>query len=61
MTSLDVSGNEIDPEGAKALAAGVAASASLTKLDVSYNDIGEEAEEALREAVKGRGGFELKV
>lgn len=35
--------------------------ASLTKLDLSYNGIDCEVEEALREAVKGREGFDLHV
>jgi hypothetical protein len=34
-------------------------SAVLTHCDVRYNNMGEEAQAVLREAVKGREGFEL--
>ena len=63
LTQLRLERNRIGPEGAKALAAGVAASASLTKLVVTYaySEIGEEGEAALREAVKGRDGFSLEM
>ena len=53
-------GNELGPDGAKALAPGLTANASLTKLDVRYNSsMGEEGKAALRKAVEGRSGFEL--
>ena len=57
---LNLSSNELSPEGAKALAPALAASASLTWLNVSFNHIlGEEGEAALRKAIEGRSGFEL--
>ena len=54
-------GNEIGPEGAKALAPALAASGSLTRLDVSYNylDRGGQGVKILRDAVSGRKGFVL--
>ena len=58
---LDLSRNRIGPDGAKAIAAFCAVSTSLTKLDVRWNDIDSEGKEALRDAVKGRKGFDLKV
>ena len=48
-------------EGAKALAAGVVVSASLTKLNVGGNNVGSEGEKALKDVVKGREGFDLTV
>ena len=56
---LNLSSNLLFPEGAKALAPGLAASASLTKLDIQYNELSEEGEAVLRKAVEGRSGFEL--
>jgi hypothetical protein len=52
-------GNNIGPEGAKALAPALAANASLTKLVVWGNMLDREGEAALRKAVEGRSGFEL--
>ena len=56
---LTLSYNKLGPEGAKALAPALAASASLTRLDIKYNVLGEEGEAVLREATEGRSGFEL--
>ena len=51
--------NNIEPEGAKALAPALVRG-SLTKLDARYNfSLGDEGEAALRKAVEGRAGFEL--
>ena len=58
---LDLSMNDIGPEGAKAVAAMAAVVASQTRLDVQYNSLGEEGKAVLRKAVKGRSGFELKL
>ena len=58
---LDLSYNEIGPEGAKAVAAMAAVVASLTRLDVWYNSLGEEGEAVLRKAVEGHSGFELTL
>jgi hypothetical protein len=55
-------GNDIGPEGAKALADSLRVNASLTKLDVRYNsNMGEEGKTILRKAVEGRSGFELML
>ena len=51
----------LGPEGAKALAPGLAANGSLMKLDASLNSMGEEGEAALQKAVEGRAGFELEL
>ena len=58
---LDLSENDIRPEGAKAIAALCAVRPSLTKLAVRYNFLGEEGEAALRKAIEGRSGFELDL
>jgi len=51
---LDLGGNDIGPEGAKAVAAMAAAMPSLTSLDVRYNlRMGEEGKAALRGAIEG--------
>ena len=60
-TQLNLLGNDIGTEGAKALAAGLAANASLTRLDARVNDLGEEGKAMLRKAVEGRSGFELQL
>ena len=57
--SLNV--NNIGDEGAQALAAGVAASGSLTLLLLRYNNIGNAAKQLLRNAVRDRQGFRLDV
>ena len=54
-------GNDIGPEGAKALAPALAASGSLTKIDVRYNLLGDDGKAALRKVVEGRSGFELML
>ena len=51
---LDLSNNNIGPEGAKAVAAMAAVVASMTRLDVRWDSLGEEGEAALREAIEGR-------
>ena len=58
---LDLSGNNLDPESAKALAPALAASASLTQLNVAYNYLnrGGNGVELLRDAVREREGFKL--
>ena len=58
---LDLSHNNIGPEGAKAVAAMAAVVASLTRLDVEDNWFGEEGKAVLRKAVESRSGFELKL
>ena len=62
LEELFISNNGIGADGAKAIAAYCAVSASLTKLDEQYNSsMGEKGEAALRKAVKGRSGFELII
>ena len=56
---LDLKFNDIGPDGAKAIAALCAVSASLTRLDVRLNGMGVEGEAALRKVIEGRSGFEL--
>ena len=57
---LDLSSNQIGPEGAKAVAAMAAVVASMTQLDVSYNRfLGEEGKAVLRKAIDGHSGFKL--
>ena len=56
---LDLGGNGIGPEGAKAVAAMAAAMGSLTRLDVRWNNMDVEGKAALRKAIEGRSGFEL--
>ena len=69
LTSLDLSSNQLcgvdsrgrgtyDPTGIQALSEG---SAVLTKLNVQLNRLGDEGEKALRDAAKGREGFELII
>ena len=56
---LDLSYNDIGPDGAKAIAALCAVCASMTRLDVRWSSLGEEGEAALRKVIGGRSGFEL--
>ena len=52
-------GNELGPEGGKAIAEALRVNAVLKKLEARYNLLGAEGEPALREIVKDRDGFEL--
>ena len=61
LTSINLAWNQLGVEGAKALVEGGAFMASLTRLDVSWNSLGGEGEAVLRNAIKGRSGFELKL
>ena len=58
---LDLYGNDIGPDGAKAIAALCTVCASMTQADLEYNKLGDEAKAALRKAVEGRLGFELNL
>ena len=62
LQELEVQHNQIGPGGAKAIAAFIAASGSLTRLDVSHNylDRGGAGVNLLM-MVKGRKGFNLLV
>ena len=61
MQVLDLYGNDIGPDGAKAIAALCTVCASMTQADLEYNKLGDEAKAALRKAVEGRLGFELNL
>ena len=51
---LDLSQNDIGPEGAKAVAAMAAVVGSLTRLDVSHNNMGDGGVKLLRDALRER-------
>ena len=57
----DLVNQGITPTIAKSLAAYVAVSGSLTSLNVRGNHIGEASQNQLRDIVKDRSGFELKL
>ena len=59
LTSLNLFYNNLGPEGGVAMAKALEVNAVLKKCDLRYNGMGEEAKAALREAVKGKEGFEL--
>ena len=59
MATLWLSSNRIGDEGAKALAAGVAFSGSMATLYIGGNTFGDAAKQSLRDAVRGRQGFEM--
>lgn len=61
LASLDLRANEIGPKGAETLAAWLAVSGALTMCHLSMNYPGNNGAAALREAVKGRAGFELDL
>ena len=58
---IDLSENDIDAEGAKAIADALKGNASLSRLDVSYNELdkGGNGVQLLRDAVREREGFVL--
>ena len=53
--------NEIGDDGAKAIAEALKVNAVLTKLNLKFNDMGDAGNKALRDAVRGRSGFELEL
>ena len=61
MTSLDLTNNNLGPEGGKAIAKMLEFNTTMTKCNLKYNNLDAAAKHALREAVKGRKGFELKL
>ena len=61
LTCLDLHSNNIGYEGAKALAAGVAASGSMATLYLFFNNISNAAKQSLHDAVQGRQGFNLSM
>jgi Ran GTPase-activating protein (RanGAP) involved in mRNA processing and transport len=50
--TLDLSRNDLGPEGGKALAEALKANTALQTLDISRNDLGPEGGKALAEALK---------
>ena len=56
---LNLNGNNIGVDGAKAIAEALKVNPVLTKLDLYDNNLGDAGEKAMREAVKDRSGFEL--
>ena len=61
LNSLDLSSNFLDAEAGKALAKALEVNAVLKRIDLRFNRMGEEEKEAVREAVRGREGFELEL
>jgi hypothetical protein len=62
LTTLDLSQNyNISDDGAKAIAEALKVNAVLTKLNLKFNDMGDAGNKALRDAVRGRSGFELEL
>ena len=59
LVKLRLSGNNIGYEGAKALAAGVAACGSLEELWMSTNKIGDEGAQAIAEAIGASGSLTM--
>ena len=59
LEELHIYSNGIGADGAKAVAAFCAVSASLTRADVRYNNLEDDDKSALRAAVQGKEGFEL--
>ena len=61
-SQLNLEGNYIGAEGAKALADALRVNASLTLLDLQYNKLGDEGERILHQANTRRGKpAELKM
>ena len=58
---VNVSNNFLGPEGGKAIASGIRESSSLTAADLRCNGLDESAERQLRDAVKDRVGFDLRL
>ena len=61
LTDLNLKNNRIGPDGAKALARSLKVNAVLKSCDVRFNGLDEAAKNELRDAVKGREGFELLI
>ena len=61
MTTLLLGGNSIGDDGAKAIAEALKVNPVLTKLDLELNDLGNAGKKAVRDAVKDRSGFVLKL
>jgi len=55
-SALDVGGNNVGPDGAKALAAALGGNAALRSLELGYNPIGEAGAAAVAELLKRPDG-----
>ena len=58
---VNLSGNNLGPKGAAALAPALRVAASLTACNMEYNDLDEPSEQLLRDSVKDRPGFQLEL
>ena len=61
LTNLNLRGNSIRAEGAKAIGEALAVNGVLKSIDLRYNRLGDEGERVIRDAVSGRVGFELEM
>ena len=61
MEVLDLSYNNLQSEGGKALASALEVNKVLTKLDLQNNRLGAKGAQPVRDAVSGRDAFELLV
>eukprot|EP00900_Chrysochromulina_parva_P005144 jgi/Chrpa1/14630/Chrysochromulina_OHIO_Genome00026421-RA len=61
LASLNFKNNGIGPGGANAVAAMVAVTGALTKMDLTYNNLEEEGKTSIRNAVRGKSGFQLQL
>ena len=61
MVRIGMASCKLDVEGAKVVAEMVAISHSLTAADLRCNALNDDDEQLLRECVKGREGFDLKL
>ena len=58
---MNLRGNSIGAEGAKAIGEALAVNGVLKSINLEYNGLGDEGKGAIRDAVSGRVGFELKM
>ena len=58
---VDLSLNNLGPEGGKAIASGIRNNTSLTACDVRENGITGDAAQQIRDAVKDRAAFALQL
>ena len=61
MVSIGMASCSLGVEGAKIVAEMASVMGSLTAADLRFNYMGSEAEHMLRDCVKGRAGFDLKL
>ena len=62
LCGLDWQGNgTYTAEGIKAIASAISVSASLTAADLRWNSLDLDAKQQVRDSVRGRDGFKLKL